>query len=190
MGCDHSKPSGERFKHIPLTSVCLWLGVVSAVARSYCPDAPLYTNFAPQHRAPISIADAAAYYRISLPPCGGGTGRGVSATWKVVHHPHPFPPPSRGREKVRIPRLVTTLAGVVADAGQSLIPAEHGHDGSGRQRPLFTSPMGRGRLDARKRDSRVRGWSGQVSLLTFERGTPHPEAHWHSLPTSPPGRGE
>jgi hypothetical protein len=34
----------------------------------------------------------------SLPPCGGGTGRGVSMTSIVLHHPHLNPPSSRERE--------------------------------------------------------------------------------------------
>ena len=38
----------------------------------------------------------AGLFSFSLPPCGGGTGRGVSTTSIVVHHPHPTPalPPS------------------------------------------------------------------------------------------------
>src|SRR5262249_22652141 len=35
----------------------------------------------------------------SLPPCGGGTGRGVATSTEFVVTPLPTPPPQRGREQ-------------------------------------------------------------------------------------------
>ena len=56
-------------------------------------------------------------------------------------------------------------------------------------RPRHTSPLPEGEVDAHAQHKRrVRGWS--VAGITPGRVTPHPEAHYHSLPTSPSGRGE
>jgi len=50
----------------------------------------------------------------SLPPCGGGTGRGVTANAKYAATPLPTPPPQGGREQARrvasesVPRTAAT----------------------------------------------------------------------------------
>ncbi len=54
---------------------------------------------------------------LSLPPCGGGLGRGVSTTSKVLHHPLPRPSPikreggSESSDRVSSMRLSRAVRG-------------------------------------------------------------------------------
>src|SRR5215510_9688852 len=48
---------------------------------------------------PLSSALRRAAPQRSLPPCGGGTGRGVTANTEAVATPLTIPPPQGGREE-------------------------------------------------------------------------------------------
>jgi NAD(P) transhydrogenase subunit alpha len=58
---------------------------------------------------------------LPLPPCGGGSGWGVSATRGIAHHPHtrpppPSPPPSGGEGESAAAWLKATAIGLLAAA--------------------------------------------------------------------------
>src|SRR5712691_8052660 len=73
-----------------MTRSCLRFKVISFIAGELGAELP----HTPARSPALSLR--------SLPPCGGGLGRGVAARENVAnsaspHHPHPCPLPTRGR---------------------------------------------------------------------------------------------
>src|SRR5262245_42541557 len=74
-------------------------------------------------RLSATAHDDAAPQR-SLPPCGGGTGRGVATNARVSFTPLPNPPPQGGREREPVPSSLRST---------STPQANHRHDGHHHQ---------------------------------------------------------